>query len=249
MRRSPVIKDFAFRDRYSPEDLRRIVEILRNPDGGCPWDIEQTHASIRKNFIEETYEACDAIDRKDDEALCEELGDVLLQVLFHARIAEERGAFNLDDVADGEVKKLVYRHPHVFSDVTVSGSDEVLSNWDVLKKAEKKQKDLSDELEAVPAAFPALMRGEKLSKRAIKAGALSSSLSETVEDCESAFRTWKANPEDPSSLGELLLSLTRAAYLADVDAEEALSFASDRFTQKYTHKNLNTEKENTHEQG
>ena len=226
-----MIRDFAFRDRYSPEDLRRIVEILRDPDGGCPWDIEQTHSSIRKNFIEETYEACDAIDRKDDEALCEELGDVLLQVLLHARIAEERGAFDLDDIADGEAKKLIYRHPHVFSDVTVSGSAEVLSNWDALKKVEKKQKDLKDELEAVPRTFPALMRGEKLSKRAIKAGALSDSLSETASECRDAFEAWEKAPSDRASFGKLLLLLTRAAYLADIDAEEALSFASDDFTE------------------
>ena len=226
-----MIRDFIFLDRYSPEDLRRIVEILRNPDGGCPWDIEQTHASIRKNFIEETYEACDAIDRGDDEALCEELGDVLLQVLLHARMAEERGAFSLDDVADGEAKKLIYRHPHVFSDVTVSGSAEVLSNWDALKKVEKQQKDLKDELEAVPRTFPALMRGEKLSKRAVKAGALSDSLPETVGECRKAFEAWENSPSDRNALGALLLVLTRAAYLADIDAEEALSFASDDFTQ------------------
>ena len=226
-----MIRDFTFRDRYSPEDLRRIVEILRNPDGGCPWDIEQTHSSIRKNFIEETYEACDAIDREDDEALCEELGDVLLQVLLHARMAEERGAFNLDDVADREAKKLIYRHPHVFSDVTVSGSAEVLSNWDALKKVEKQQKDLRDELDAVPRTFPALMRGEKLSKRAVKAGALTGSLSETAEECRKAFEAWEETPSDRDALGRLLLVLTRAAYLADVDAEEALSFASDDFVQ------------------
>ena len=226
-----MIRDFTFRDRYSPEDLRRIVEILRNPDGGCPWDIEQTHSSIRKNFIEETYEACDAIDRGDDEALCEELGDVLLQVLLHARMAEERGAFSLDDVADREAKKLIYRHPHVFSDVTVSGSAEVLSNWDALKKVEKQQKDLQDELDAVPRTFPALMRGEKLSKRAVKAGALTGSLSETAEECRKAFEAWEDTPSDRDALGRLLLVLTRAAYLADVDAEEALSFASDDFVQ------------------
>ena len=226
-----MIRDFTFLDRYSPEDLRRIVEILRNPDGGCPWDIEQTHSSIRKNFIEETYEACDAIDREDDEALCEELGDVLLQVLLHARMAEERGAFSLDDVADGEAKKLIYRHPHVFSDVTVSGSAEVLSNWDALKKVEKQQKDLKDELEAVPRTFPALMRGEKLSKRAVKAGALSDSLPETVAECRKAFEAWENSPSDRNALGKLLLVLTRAAYLADIDAEEALSFASDDLTQ------------------
>lgn len=226
-----MIRDFTFLDRYSPEDLRRIVEILRNPDGGCPWDIEQTHSSIRKNLIEETYEACDAIDRGDDEALCEELGDVLLQVLLHARMAEERGAFSLDDVADGEAKKLIYRHPHVFSDVTVSGSAEVLSNWDALKKVEKQQKDLKDELEAVPRTFPALMRGEKLSKRAVKAGALSDSLPETVGECRKAFEAWENSPSDRNALGALLLVLTRAAYLADIDAEEALSFASDDLTQ------------------
>ena len=241
-----MIRDFTFRDRYSPDDLRRIVEILRDPDGGCPWDVEQTHRSIRQNFIEETYVVCDAIDRADDAALCEELGDVLLQVLFHARIAEERGAFALEDVADGTAKKLIYRHPHVFSDVVVSGSDEVLTNWDTLKKIEKKQKDLGDELEAVPKCFPALIRSEKLAKRAVKAGSLSSDRADVSERAKALFARWQESPDDPDALGELLFSLTYAAYLSGIDAEEALTQASDKFIMR--HGATEKEKENRNDQ-
>ena len=114
---------------YNFQDLIEVVRILRHP-GGCPWDQEQTHQSIRRNFLEEAYEAAEAIDEGDPEHLKEELGDVLLQVLFHTSIEEDAGSFSLDDVADGECKKLIYRHPHVFGDVTVGSTGEVLSNWE-----------------------------------------------------------------------------------------------------------------------
>ena len=118
---------------YDFQDLIEIVRILRHP-GGCPWDQEQTHQSIRRNFIEEACEAAEAIDEDDPEHLKEELGDVLLQVLFHTSIEEDAGRFDLNDVADGVCKKLIYRHPHVFGNVTVGSTGEVLSNWEELKK-------------------------------------------------------------------------------------------------------------------
>ena len=113
--------DFQCMDRYGMEQLLKIMELLRAP-GGCPWDAEQTHQSIRRNFLEETYEAVEAIDEGSPEHLEEELGDVLLQVVMHARMEQEAGRFDLDDVADGVCKKLIYRHPHVFGDVAVSGT-------------------------------------------------------------------------------------------------------------------------------
>ena len=128
--------NFPQKEKYTAEDLVSIVEILRAP-GGCPWDREQTHASIRKNLLEETYEAVEAIDAQDTELLKEELGDVLLQVVFHAQLEREQGSFDFDDVCDGVVRKMIVRHPHVFGDVAVNGTRDVLRNWDAIKKATK----------------------------------------------------------------------------------------------------------------
>ena len=145
--------DFQYKDSYNVKDLEEIVRILRAP-GGCPWDAEQTHQSIRRNFLEEAYEAVEAIDEDSPEHLKEELGDVLLQVVMHARMEQEAGRFDLDGVADGICKKLIYRHPHVFGDVAVSGTGEVLSNWEELKRKEKGQATNTDALEAVARSLP-----------------------------------------------------------------------------------------------
>ena len=161
--------DFQSKSRYSWEDFLEIMRLLRAP-GGCPWDAEQTHASIRRNFLEETYEALDAIDRDDPEDMCEELGDVLMQVVFHAQIETERGRFTFDDVVDGVSQKLVYRHPHVFGTVEVADSREVLVNWDALKRKEKSQTTTADAIEAVPHTLPALWRAEKIGSKTAKAG-------------------------------------------------------------------------------
>ena len=128
--------DFEIKDCYKFDDLLRIMEILRAPDG-CMWDREQDHHSIRRNFIEETYEVCEAIDDEDTEHMKEELGDVLLQVVFHTQMEKEKGTFDIDDVADGICKKLIFRHPHIFGNVEVASSEEVLRNWDDLKRKEK----------------------------------------------------------------------------------------------------------------
>ena len=159
--------DFEKKSSYGVEDLREIVRILRAP-GGCPWDREQDHHSIRRNLLEEAYEAAEAIDEGNPEHLQEELGDVLLQVVFHARMEEEQGGFDLDDVADGICKKLIYRHPHVFGDVTVSGSGEVLQNWEELKKREKHQTTAADSVDSVARSLPGLWRAEKIQKKAAK---------------------------------------------------------------------------------
>ena len=147
--------DFPHKEKYDAQDLRQIVEILRG-EGGCPWDREQTHATLRRNLLEETAELCEAIDREDPALMREELGDVWLQVLFHASIEQERGSFDLDDVADAECKKLISRHPHVFGDVTVSDVGEELSLWEDLKRAEKRQATAA---EAMDADVRGLIRG------------------------------------------------------------------------------------------
>ena len=161
--------DFEIKDCYKFDDLLRIMEILRAPDG-CMWDREQDHHSIRRNFIEETYEVCEAIDDEDTEHMKEELGDVLLQVVFHTQMEKEKGTFDIDDVADGICKKLIFRHPHIFGNVEVASSEEVLRNWDDLKRKEKHQETDTQALESVAKSLPSLIRAEKLQKKAAKVG-------------------------------------------------------------------------------
>ena len=156
--------DFTFKDNYDFEDLVAIVKLLRS-ENGCAWDREQTHKSMRKDFIEEVYEVIEAIDTEDKTLLTEELGDVLLQVVFHSRIAEENGDFDINDVADGICKKLIHRHPHVFGDVEVKDSAEILENWGEIKKKEKRQTTPAKELDDVARSLPSLMRTQKLIKR------------------------------------------------------------------------------------
>ncbi len=146
-----------------------MMRLLRTP-GGCPWDREQTHGSIRRNFLEETYEVLDALDRDDPRDMCEELGDVMMQVAFHAQIEAERGHFTMDDVVDGVAQKLVYRHPHVFGDVEAETSEQVLVNWEALKRQEKGQRPTADAVESVPHTLPALWRAEKMQSKTAKAG-------------------------------------------------------------------------------
>ena len=149
--------DFQCKSHYGWQDFLEVMRLLRAP-GGCPWDAEQTHGSIRRNFLEETYEVLDALDRDDPAAMCEELGDVLMQVAFHSQIETERGRFTMDDVVDGVTQKLVYRHPHVFGTATAADSAEVLVNWEILKRKEKRQDSTADAVESVPHTLPALWR-------------------------------------------------------------------------------------------
>lgn len=230
--------DFEYKSEYGIQDFRKIIEVLRSP-GGCPWDIEQTHESIRRNLLEEAYEVCEAIDEKDPDHLREELGDLLMQVLFHSRIEEEKGVFDLDDVADAAVKKLIYRHPHVFGDVSVSGSDEVLKNWDDLKRREKSQTTVTKAMEDVAKSLPALWRAEKVQKKAKKAGfdwpdvgdALDK-LSEELDELKQAFaNNDKQNIEE--ELGDLIFSAVNVSRFAHVDPEQALTASTDKFIRRF----------------
>ena len=163
------MQDFQFKDKYDAYDLVKIMQLLRAP-GGCPWDAEQTHQSIKKNLIEETYEVIEAINKDDKSLMCEELGDLLMQVVFHALMEQESGVFDFDDVADGVCKKLIERHPHVFGEVSVSGVDDVLTNWDAIKRKSKGQKTTTESMLSVPRELPALMRATKLQKKAADVG-------------------------------------------------------------------------------
>ena len=214
-----LIEEINAKSEYSIEDLVKITTLLRHK---CPWDAEQTHESVRKNFIEEVYEACDAIDNKDSENLCEELGDVFFQVLFHTEMAKEEGAFTLDDVINGVCRKLIVRHPHVFGDVAAETSAQVLNNWDKIKAKTKGQSSPADAVKDVPRALPALMRAQKTAKRAAKAGLYEHS----DELCG------LAGEEAKKALGERLFALCGAAEKAGIDAEEALSEQTERFLSK-----------------
>lgn len=229
---------FELKENYDIHDLVHIMELLRS-ENGCPWDRQQTHETIRGNLLEEAYEAADAIDQKDDAALCEELGDVLLQVVFHSRMAEEESSFDFDQVADGICKKLVLRHPHIFGDVKVSSADEVLQNWDAIKQVEKHQETVTDTLNSVPKAFPALMRAQKVQKRAAKAGFdwpdISGALDkipEEISELKGALET--GDPRDiEEEFGDLLFSAVNVSRFARVDAEQALQNATEKFIRRF----------------
>ncbi|GHU82151.1 hypothetical protein FACS1894191_8940 [Clostridia bacterium] len=224
--------DFLRKESYRINDLLAIMEILRKPEG-CPWDREQTHKSIRRNFIEETYEAVEAIDTGDAALLKEELGDVLMQVTFHAQIEKESGGFDFDDVCDGVCKKLIFRHPHVFADVEAATSAEVLRNWDALKKREKNQNSLADVLRSVSRALPALIRAEKVQSKAAKAGFGPQNTDEALEavrarteGLEAAVRRG-AGEELYAGIGDALYVAVDLARRLGIDPEESLNSASD----------------------
>ena len=227
---------FTFKNEYSFDDLLSILQILRAP-GGCPWDREQTHSTIRNSFIEEVYEAVDTIDNNDMPGLCEELGDVLLQVVFHAQLAEQAGAFNINQVCDGICKKLIYRHPHVFSDIKVNTSDEVLDNWDKLKQKEKHQENFSDTLKSVPKAFPALMRAQKVQKRAAKAGFdwddYTGPISKIFEETEELKEAINSASNIEEEFGDLIFSVVNLSRFLKLDAEQVLSAATDKFISRF----------------
>ncbi len=228
--------DFQYKDSYDVNDLVEIVRILRSP-GGCPWDAEQTHESIRRDFLEETYEVAEAIDEGSTEHLKEELGDVLLQVALHTRIEEEQGNFNLNDVADGVCKKLIYRHPHVFGNVSVSGTGEVLTNWDALKRKEKHQATHTDALNSVARSLPALWRAEKVQKKAKKAGFDWPDVSGALDKLSEELTEFKAavaeNSNVEEELGDLLFSAVNAARFVKVDPETALQKATEKFIARF----------------
>lgn len=226
------------KDKYTINDFLEIMKKLRAPDG-CPWDKEQTHSSIRNNFIEETYEVVDAIDRDNTVDMCEELGDVLMQVVFHSVIAEEEKRFDFSDIVDGVCKKLVYRHPHVFGDVIADTCEKVLNNWDNLKRIEKSQETYSDTLKSVPSAFPALLRAQKVQKRASKAGYdfadIMSAFAKIKEETSELHAELSNNEKSKvtEEIGDLLFSIVNVGRLLSIDCEEALSRSTNKFINRF----------------
>lgn len=224
--------DWPEREHYTAEDLIEILRILRDPETGCPWDKVQTHQSIRKNFLEETYEALEALDADDPAMLREELGDVLMQVAFHAVMEEERGRFDFEQVCREVCEKLVFRHPNIFASSAAENAG--INSWDALKNKEKGRTTLADELATVPVTLPALMRAQKLQKRAAGHGLGQQDAAAAQHQLEAAVQDFgKADAAaKQEAAGQLLFAAVNAARLAGVDAEEALTFASKRFAQQ-----------------
>ena len=223
---------YVNKERYNTQDLIEIVKLLRAPDG-CPWDKVQTHESIRGNVLEEAYEVADAIDNSDDDALLEETGDLLLQVVFHGVMAEEREAFNYDDIADAICKKLLFRHPHVFGDVTANNEQQALSTWENMKKKEKSQVTVSDTLNSVPKAFPSLLRASKVLKRADKSDEVKISLLDE-EQLVNNILSLKDKPQNAEKMiGDVLLKLVALARENDVDSEQALEKAVNNYISEF----------------
>ena len=218
--------------KYTVDELLQIMKMLRSPDG-CPWDREQTHGSIRSDLLEEAYEVADAIDKKDDASLCEELGDLLLQVVFHSEIAQEDGTFDFDDVVDGICRKLIHRHPHVFGDAAAENSDEVLDLWDSVKIKEKHQESFTDTLKSVPDSFPALMRSAKVQKRAFKAGLkMTGNMRDAMDEFSRAVALGEPN-EIERTYGNTLFALAGMQRKLGIDAEQALNRTTDEFIKKF----------------
>lgn len=235
--------------KYTIEDLLKIMERLRQPDG-CPWDKVQTHESIKKSLIEESYEAIDALDSKDDKAFANELGDVLLQVVFHSQIAKERGAFDFDDVVNEISTKLVTRHTHVFGKEHAGNEDEALTYWEANKKKEKGLKTYSDMLNDVPHYYPALMRAEKVQKKAKgvgfdwdNIGDVYAKVYEEIDELKQA-QAEKSKEHIEEEYGDLLFAAVNLGRFLGVTPETALADASNKFVKRFEKMEQEAVKEN-----
>lgn len=219
-------------------DLMDIIDLLRS-ENGCPWDREQDHFSIRKAVIEESYEVCDAIETDNLDALVEELGDVLLQVVFHASLGKDNDTFSMSDVIEGICNKMIYRHPHVFKDEKVNGTNEVLSNWDELKKKEKHFETVTDELKGVAKALPALIRANKVQSKAKKVGFdwddVEGPIKKVKEELNEVIDVYKTENKAriTEEIGDLIFSCVNVSRFLKVDAEEALNKTTDKFIKRF----------------
>ncbi len=228
--------DFIQKNSYDIGDLMEIVSLLRSP-GGCPWDKEQTHESLRRDLMEESCEVIEAINDNDPDHLKEELGDVLLQVVFHADIEKDAGRFTLDDVCDGVCKKLIFRHPHVFGDAQASDSDQVLVNWDQLKREEKHQETYTDTLTSVAKSLPSLWRAEKVQKKAKKAGFdwpdVSGAVDKLSEELGELRQAMEEHSNVEEELGDLLFAAVNVSRFLRIDPEQALTGATEKFISRF----------------
>lgn len=227
------------KEKYTAEDLVQIIMLLRDPENGCPWDKVQTHMSIRKNFLEETYEALEAIDADDPAMMREELGDVMMQVVFHCVLEAEKETFTFTNVCDEVCRKLIYRHPHIFG--TPEEQKAGIMDWDLLKNKEKGRRSLADEVNTVPKTFPAMMKAQKMQKRAQAYGCVCGAPDEAarqVQDAQQALTEQLAQSgtetEIRTKAGAYLFDAINWVRSVGLDAEEVLSAYNDSFAQACT---------------
>ena len=228
--------NFVRKPRYGYEDLLEIIRLLRSEDG-CPWDKVQTHRSIRRGLLEEAYEAAEAIDNDDPVLLKEELGDVLMQVVFHADIESDAGRFTIDDVCDGVVKKLLFRHPHVFGSECEDSPESVPVSWDKLKRQEKGQKTVADSMDSVARSLPGLWRAEKLQKKAASAGFewpdVQGALAKLEEEVSELRRAVEDGGNVPDELGDVLFAAVKVGRFCACDPEDAVNGTCEKFIRRF----------------
>lgn len=237
-----IKQDLKQDKKYSFQDLGIIMDKLLGQDG-CPWDKEQSHQSLKRYLIEESYEVLEAIDEKDPEHIKEELGDVLLQIFFHGKIAEKSGDFSLEDITDTISKKLIRRHPHIFSDTKVADSEEVSKNWEQIKKQEKKEKNIDQKsmLESVPKNLPSLLEALKIQEKVAKVGFDWDKIEEVEEKVREEEKELKEAiaQEDKDHIeeefGDLLFTLVSIARFLDIEPEEALFKANNKFRRRFSY--------------
>ncbi len=234
--REARISELIKKEKYDFDDLVLITELLRS-EGGCPWDMEQTHKSTRNNFIEETYEVIEAIDTENSELLREELGDVLLQVVFHARMEEEEGRFDMNDVSNDICVKLIHRHPHIFGEVKAENTDEVLANWEQIKNEEKSRVTYTDKLRAIPPMFPALVRAQKVGKKTSffdfeSSDEVIDKIYEEIDEVRSAIAEGDQAHID-EEIGDLIFTVVSLARHTHSNAEESLMHATDKYIDRF----------------
>ena len=231
-KRVSEVKDFY--------DLLNITKVLRS-ENGCPWDREQTHESLKRYLIEESYEVLEAIDDKDYDELVEELGDVLFQIIFHAQIGSEEGFFNINDVLKVVCMKMINRHPHVFGSISVNTSDQVVDNWDKIKRKEQGLKSYTDELKHVPKNLPALMRAEKVQKKAAKVGfdwdKVEDALDKVIEEYYEVKDAYKGEKRAKilEEIGDLIFASVNVARFLDIDPEFALNYTIEKFINRFAY--------------
>ncbi|MEH8033863.1 nucleoside triphosphate pyrophosphohydrolase [Gallibacterium anatis] len=223
------------------EKFAEIIAKLRDPNGGCPWDLEQTYQTMPPHILEEAYEVVEAINQDDRKELKEELGDLLMQVVFLSQLAQEEGAFTIDDVIDGITDKIIRRHPHVFDEIKAENSDEVLKNWENIKQQERYQKEQFSILDNVPIALPSLLRAAKLQKRCAKVGFDWSELEPTIQKVEEELQEVRdevsKQPQNPQAIeeeiGDLLFASVNVARHLKLNPEEALRKANLKFERRF----------------
>ena len=226
------------KEKYTFQDLTELMEKLRS-DEGCPWDREQTHESLKRYMVEETYEALEAIEDGDDAGIKEELGDVFLQVVFHSQIAKEEDRFDSSDVIDGICRKIIERHTHVFGEDIAEDSEAVLKNWDKIKNKSKGLKTHTEKIKKIPKTYPALLRSLKIQEKAAKAGfdwdEVDGAIDKTMEEIEEFMSAYKEHDQKGmrSEMGDLFFSLVNVCRFLEIEPEITLNETSDKFIRRF----------------